>query len=113
MIGYKKIVAYKGYIAHMAIATLLIPDDAKKCNPKGSSKWRCDKAKVLNIETPDGSMKFTQGRSFFAPHNRGIYGVMYYVNQYVYPLNGFDDDETKECSRGIHFFLTKKEAIVY
>lgn len=110
MIGYKKIEVYNGDISCSAIATLLIYDDSKKCNPLNGSKWRCDRAKVLNIESYGGSIEYTHGRSLFAPY-LGVTGVMYYVGQDVTPENGFDDNDLLEYGKGIHYFLTKQEAI--
>lgn len=112
MIGYKKIEGWYGLNSYPAIATLLIYDDARKCNPKGGSKWRCDRAKVLKIESYYGSIEYRYGRSYFAPQ-MGIVGVMYYVDHDVRPNNGFDDDENIECGKGIHYFLSKYDAINY
>jgi len=112
MIGYKKIEGWYGLNSYPAIATLLIYDDARKCNPKGGSKWRCDRAKVLKIESIDGSILFSYGRSCVCPQ-QGIPGVMYYVDHDVKPNNGFDDDENIECGKGIHYFLSKYDAINY
>ena len=39
-------------------------------------------------------------------------GFEYKVGEMVYP-DRFDDNRWDECSNGIHFFITKQEAIDY
>lgn len=112
MIGYKKVAIFKGLRNLEAVATLDIPDDSKKCNPKASNKWRCSKAKVIKIELLDETETANSAWSCICTM-QGIRGVNYVVGKIVRPLNGYDDDNTIECSRGIHFFLSKQEAIDY
>lgn len=113
MIGYKKIGVYIGLRSSVeAVATLNIPDDAKKVNPKGSNKWRCDKAIVTAIETLDGNKKYRVGHSCICTA-QGIIGCTYIVGNVVKPRDVFNSNDCIECGGGIHYFLTKQEAIDY
>lgn len=95
-IGFKKLKDDK-------IATLLIPEDAKRSSAT-SRKCRCDKALVLEI-TKNSKMYKT--------------GYSQYDNTFKYTVgkevkvDDFDDNRWKECSTGIHFFITKEEAGEY
>jgi hypothetical protein len=81
------------------IVKLLIPADAKRSSAT-SRKCRASKAIVLEII---GS-------------NRGISTVdtnfIYEVGKEMIP-DSFDEDRWRECSHGIHFFITKAEAERY
>lgn len=112
MIGYKKITVYKGLSNIEAICTLTIPDDAKKVNPKGSNKWRCNKAVVTKIESLDGNKTYRIGHSCFCTE-QGIRGCTYQVDKVVKPNNRYNSNDELECAGGIHYFLTKQEAIDY
>ena len=112
MIGYKKIGVYIGLSTVEAVATLNILDDAKKVNPKGSNKWRCDKAIVTAIETLDGNKEYRVGHSCICTA-QGITGCTYIVGHVVKPNYAFNSDDRIECAGGIHYFLTKQEAIDY
>lgn len=96
-IGFKKCRGGK-------IVKLLIPADAKRCSAT-SSKCRCDKAKVLSIEDKKGNI-VDQAISIYDDN-------FIYRTGAVVTAQDFDDDRWKECGRGIHFFLTKDEAMCY
>jgi hypothetical protein len=82
-----------------SIITLLIPADAKRVNAYGSRKCRAEFAYVLRVDDPTHALTAYNG--------------------FVYPTSGlvtpdsFDPDPRVECSNGIHFFITKEEAIEY
>ena len=88
MMGYKK-------LADGSICVLSIPKGAIVFSINGS-KCRTNKAKVL-----EGG------------------GVSYYDNEFTYEkgksyeIEGFDLAYNEECSTGIHFFKTRKEAEEY
>lgn len=88
---------------HPALVKLEIPVDARRSS--FGRKCRCDKAKVLSIETFDGK-PLTTAYSF-------------YDNSFVYEAGktvsvpNFDEDRWHECAPGIHFFMTEKEARQY
>src|SRR5208282_342896 len=98
-IGFKKI-AWRGDCD--VIATLLIPSEARRTSCLISRKNRCEFAKVLSLS--DGS---TEYQSCY----NGLITV-YKVGEMVYP-DSYDDDIREDCSHGIHFFITRKEAEEY
>lgn len=88
------------------IIVLEIPEDAKRLSAT-SRKCRCDKAKVLEIQELDGTKTdLTEIRSDFDSD------FIYRVGEIVTEPN-FDEDRWNECSRGIHFFINREEAVQY
>ena len=83
----------------------MIPADARRSNATGR-KCRCDRAKVLVVESIDGSEAFDEATSQNDPD------FAYRVGETVV-VEGFDDDRWKECAPGIHFFITRDEAVAY
>lgn len=72
-----------------------------------SRKCRCDKAIVLSITNLDGSeTNVTEIASTRDP------SFMYKVGATV-SVNNFEEDRWKECAPGIHFFITRQEAVEY
>ena len=101
-IGWKKIYSRDGVF----IIKLEIPSDAKKIINE-SGKCRCDKAKVLDIQNMRGdSLKITRVL------NTNFKDLLYEVGKMVYP-DSFDEDETKECSHGIHYYTRREKALKY
>ena len=86
------------------VAKLLIPEDAKRSSGT-SRKCRADKAKVLAIYDRRGE-EISEGRSRYDSE------FIYRVGETVYS-DKWDEDRWNECSSGIHFFLTRKEAEEY
>ena len=80
-------------------------EDARRCSA-ATKKCRCDKAIVLDITSLDGETHFDE----VVNHNYKV--TTYKVGEVVYP-DSFDEDRWIECSRGIHFFVNKKDAIDY
>ena len=94
---------------NLLICKLEIPMDAKRSSAFGR-KCRCSKAKVLEILAMDDEYNFTiPVEKGFSLHESGF---EYKVGEMVYP-DRFDDNRWDECSNGIHFFITKQEAIDY
>ena len=88
------------------IIKLLIPEDAKRSSAT-SRKCRCSKAKVLSITNMNGSDSgLTEIRS-----NKDE-TFIYKVGETVSVTN-FDENRWNECSTGIHFFITRDEAVNY
>ena len=88
LIGWKK-------LANGAIAKLRIPEDAKRSHAFGR-KCRAEFAIVIEgegVSQYDTEFKYTPGAKVIAPN--------------------WDDDWTKECAGGIHFFITRVEAENY
>ena len=96
-VGYKK--------ASGKIVKLLIMEDSKRSSAT-SRKCRCSKAKVLSITNIENTEEYDKVTSDY--YEEFIYKVGKIVE-----VKGFDDDRWEECSTGIHFFLTRDEAVRY
>ena len=97
-IGYKK--------AADKIVMLEICADAKRSSAT-SRKCRCSKAKVLAITNLDGS---ESGLSEIESDYDEDF--IYCVGETV-EVPDFDENRWKECTAGIHFFITREEAVKY
>lgn len=89
---------------HPALVKLEIPADARRSSGF-RRKCRCDKAKVLSIETFDGK-PLTTAYSFY--DNTFVYETGKTVS-----VPDFCENRWEECAPGIHFFMTEKEARQY
>lgn len=97
-IGFKKV--------NGCLVKLEIPEDAKRSSAT-TRKCRCEFAKVLSItDISRPSRKLTE------ISNYAYYPTTYRVGEIVYP-DSFDEDRWNECSHGIHFFVTRQEAVEY
>ena len=85
---------------------LLICEDAKRSSAYGR-KCRCSAAKVLAIENVDG----TPSAMDSVASGRDA-GFIYRIGETV-SVTEFDEDRWNECSTGIHFFVTRQEAVDY
>lgn len=107
-IGYKKGVAVdcKGGFTSVII-TLLIPEEAARSSATGR-KCRCRFAKVMSIEEIGSAhnVSFDEARSMF---DRDF---IYRTGETVRPDN-WDENRWDMCSHGIHFFMSRQEAIDY
>ena len=98
-IGFKKVRG--NYIVELEILA-----DAMRSSATGR-KCRCSKAKVVSITNPDGSnAKETSACSGRDP------SFIYSVGEVV-EVKNFDTNRWNECAPGIHFFITRQEAIDY
>ena len=97
-IGYKK--------AAGKIVMLEICADAKRSSAT-SRKCRCSKAKVLSITNLDGSESGLSGIGSDYKKN-----FIYHIGETV-EVPDFDDNRWNECAPGIHFFITREEAVKY
>ena len=88
------------------IVELEIPEDAKRCSAT-TRKCRCSKARVVSITNPDGTE--TEVTSVASKFDAGF---VYKVGEVVEVPN-FDKNRWNECSSGIHFFITRQEAVDY
>lgn len=86
-IAYKKV--------DTGVIKLLIPEDAKRTSSLVSRKCRASHVKV--IEGSGFSPTYTEKK------------LEYKEGEVVY-ADAFDDDIRVDCTSGIHFFMTKKEA---
>ena len=98
-IGFKK--CQDGKIVKLEITV-----DALRCSATGR-KCRCSKAKVLSITNIDGT-----------DANVGM-AISKYDRNFIYKVGetievpNFNTDRWNECSTGIHFFITRQEAVDY
>ena len=97
-IGYKK--------AADKIVMLEICADAKRSSAT-SRKCRCSKVKVLSITNLDGS---ESGLSEIESDYDEDF--IYCVGETV-EVPDFDENRWNECTAGIHFFITREEAVKY
>ena len=97
-IGYKKV---RGHIVKLEILS-----DAKRSSAT-TRKCRCSAAKVLSITTLDGRADGTQ----FISSGRDS-DFVYQVGEIV-RVDDFDENRWNECSTGVHFFITRDEAVEY
>ena len=93
-------------VSNDLIVKLLIPEDAKRSSALGR-KCRCSKAVCLAIETENGEKAdCSEVASRYDPD------FIYRVGEMIEVPN-FDEDRLNECSTGIHFFITRQEAVDY
>lgn len=91
--------AYKK-LASREIAVVNVPYDALRVNAYGSRKIRVSK---LRVEEVSGA---PNGRARTGPHYAGLL----YEPDAVLVCDDFDPSPLRECSRGLHVFLTREEA---
>ena len=106
IIGWKKVELDHDDCAMTGIAKLLIPGDAKRSNAS-RRKCRASKAVVLALEEVDGTP--FKGRAM----SQRDHSFIYEVGKTVYPEEPYENDRWEECASGIHFFITREEAVAY
>ena len=97
-IGFKK--------ANGLIIELEIPSDALRSSAT-TRKCRCSKAKVISITNLDGS---PSGVTSIPSSWDGNF--IYSIGDIV-EVKDFDTNRWNECAPGIHFFITRQEAVNY
>lgn len=107
-IGYKKAVTDPNLDGNYkcVIVKLKITEDAKRTSSFGR-KCRCNKAEVMDITTLDGNPVINT--IAFSAHDSDF---MYTVGKIV-TVDNFNTNRYEECALGIHFFITRKEAVDY
>jgi hypothetical protein len=91
-IGWKK-------LANKTILKLEIPKEAKRTNSLVGRKCRAEFVKVLEAFGPLGESKH--------------YSSFKYSLEEIVRPDSYNDDIRIECTNGIHFFITRKEAEEY
>jgi hypothetical protein len=81
------------------LVKLLIPEDAKRSS---ATSRKCRASKAIVLEVIGAEKGVSQNDASF----------VYEVGKEMIP-DSFDDDRWAECSHGIHFFMTRKEAENY
>lgn len=97
-LGYKK--CFNGRLVQ-----LLIPADAKRTSATMNS-CRCNKAKVLTIKSFDYKENYTEAWSLVDEN------FVYRVGEWV-EVKDFNEDRWMDSTTGIHFWLTREEAMNY
>ena len=87
------------------IAKLRITENAKRCSAT-TRKCRCSEAEVLAIESLDGTIMYQEATSSYDRN------FVYKVGEIV-KVENFNENRWEECSAGIHFFITREEAVRY
>lgn len=104
IIGWKKAFALDGA---RIIVKLLIPADAQRSNATGR-KCRASKARILDLQDQQGNSlpPDTTAYSSYDPDFTYQKGEIIHVED-------FDTNRWNECAPGIHFFITRIEAVEY
>ena len=97
-LGYKK-------CFNNRLVQLLIPADAKRTSATMNS-CRCSKAKVLTIKSFDYKEEFEEAWSLVDEN------FVYRKGQWVEVLD-FNEDRWQDSTTGIHFWMTREEALAY
>lgn len=97
-------IAYKKCV-YDRIVMLLIPADARRSSATMPT-CRCDKAKVLTITSFDEKTSYTEAWSLVDEN------FVYRVGEWVYEPE-FNEDRFMDSTRGIHFWMTRDEAMKY
>ena len=106
IIGWKK--AWTGDIpATPVIVKLLIPADAQRSNATGR-KCRASTARVLDLQDKQGN-SLPPDTTAYSGHDTDF---TYKKGETVH-VEDFDTNRWNECATGIHFFITRIEAVEY
>lgn len=97
-LGYKK-------CFNNRLVQLLIPADAKRTSATLNS-CRCSKAKVLTIKSFDYTEEFEEAWSLVDEN------FVYRKGQWV-EVPDFNEDRWQDSTTGIHFWMTREEALAY
>ena len=89
------------------IVKLQITEDSLRSSST-SRKCRCSKAKVLSISYLDGT-ECPEDTIALSQHDNDF---VYKVGE-ILEIKDFKKDRWKECATGIHFFITREEAVNY
>ena len=88
------------------IVKLEVTENAKRSSAFGR-KCRCNEAKVLDIQNLDGTS--ADVTEVYSEHDANF---AYRVGETV-RVDNFDEDRRNKCAPGIHFFITRQEAVDY
>ena len=107
IIGWKKAYVDDTMPPRPVIVKLLIPADAQRSNATGR-KCRASTVRVLDLQDKQGNSlpPDTTAYSSYDP------GFIYQKGETVH-VEDFDTNRWDECAPGIHFFITRIEAIEY
>ena len=107
IIGWKK--AWTGDIpATPVIVKLLIPADAQRSNATGR-KCRASTARVLDLQDDKQGNSLPPDTTAYSGHDTDF---TYKKGETIH-VEDFDTNRWNECATGIHFFITRIEAVEY
>ena len=104
IIGWKKAFALDGA---RIIVKLLIPADAQRSNATGR-KCRASTARVLDLQDKQGN-SLPPGTTAYSSYDPDF---TYKKGETIH-VEDFDTNRWNECAPGIHFFITRIEAVEY
>ncbi|AIZ14498.1 pentapeptide repeat-containing protein [Bifidobacterium catenulatum] len=107
IIGWKKAYVDDIMPPRPVIVKLLIPADAQRSNATGR-KCRASKARVLDLQDKQGN-GLPPDTTAYSGHDTDF---TYKKGETVH-VEDFDTNRWNECAPGIHFFITRIEAVEY
>lgn len=107
IIGWKKAYVDGTMLPKPVIAKLLIPSDAQRSNATGR-KCRASTARVLDLQDKQGN-SLPPDTTAYSSYDSDF---MYKKGETVH-VEDFDTNRWNECTTGIHFFITRIEAVEY
>lgn len=107
-IAWKQARYWDEYELYSCIIKLEIPADAKRCNATGR-KCRASKARVVEIQDMEGN-RLDPSFEVVSCHDHSFH---YLPGVTVEPREPFCEDRWNECSSGIHFYITREEAVYH
>lgn len=107
IIGWKKAYVDDTMLPKPVIVKLLIPADAQRSNATGR-KCRASKARVLDLQDKQGN-SLPPDTTAYSGHDTDF---TYKKGETIH-VEDFDTNRWKECAPGIHFFITRIEAVEY
>lgn len=107
IIGWKKAWTDDTMPPKSVIVKLLIPADAQRSNATGR-KCRASKARVLDLQDKQGN-SLPPDTTAYSGHDTDF---TYKKGETIH-VEDFDTNRWNECAPGIHFFITRIEAVEY
>lgn len=107
IIGWKKAYVDGTMLPKSVIVKLLIPADAQRSNATGR-KCRASTARVLDLQDKQGNSLPPDTTAY----SRYDTDFTYKKGETVH-VEDFDTNRWNECAPGIHFFITRIEAVEY
>ena len=107
IIGWKKAYVDDTMPPKPVIVKLLIPSDAQRSNGT-SRKCRASKARVLDLQDKQG-ISLPPNTTAYSSYDTDFY----YKKGETVSVENFDTNRWNQCAPGIHFFITRIEAVEY
>lgn len=117
-VGWKVAMVLRYGAFEFCLVQLRIPDDSPRLRAYRSRKCRCGFAEVADIQLFDGSslpddiVAFSMYEMTNFVNTSLRHRTKYKKDEVIFP-DGWDADREIECGHGIHFFMSKEDAISY